>query len=532
MANKKKVQVWLPLLLSLCVIAGMFIGYRIRGNMPNKGIFYIESQKPVDEVLDLVEKKYVDSVNTDSLGNAAIQAILAGLDPHSIYIPASKLSQVNEDLEGVFFGVGIEFRIINDTVNTIRVIEGGPSKTAGLQTGDKFIRVNDSLIAGNHSSQLTIKKLMRGKNGSVVKVVLLRDGKLINKDIIRGPVPLVSVDATYMLNDTTGFIRISRFSERTYKEFMAAMDSLHKKGMKSLILDLRDNGGGVLNEAIFIADEFLADNKLITYTVGAHSPKKEYRCQKEGVFEKGKLVVLINEGTASASEVLVGALQDWGRAIVVGRRSFGKGLVQEQYELSDGSGLRLTVARYYTPLGRSIQRSYQNGNEAYYHDVIDRFKRGEMNSADSISHLGEPKFVTQNGRILYGGGGITPDIFVSIDTANFEKPVMKALLDGTFDKFVYFNYLENRTEFSKFATAAQFKNHYVVSENELRDFKLFAEKDSIHLNLSLNNQKLQTALQIKMLTAQLLWGLQGFFEVKNVSDSMITKSLEALKKND
>lgn len=530
MANKKKLHVWLPLILSLCVIAGMFVGYRIRGNMPNRDIFFVNRPKPVQEVLDLINRKYVDNVNTDSLGSIAIQSILEGLDPHSVYIPPTRLAEINEDLEGVFFGIGIEFRIINDTTNAIRVLEGGPSQKAGLRPGDKIIRVNDSLVAGNHTNEETLKNLMRGKGGSKVNVTLLRDGNSIKKEITRGPVRLYSVDASYMINDTTGFIRISRFSETTYKEFMAAMDSLHRSGMKALILDLRDNGGGILTEAIYIADEFLNDNKLITYTVGAHSPRKEYRCDKEGVFEKGPLVVLINEGTASASEVLAGALQDWSRATIIGRRSFGKGLVQEQYELSDGSGLRLTVARYYTPLGRSIQRSYKEGNEAYFHDIIDRYKSGEMESADSISHAGEKKFISKSGKVLYGGGGISPDIFVGVDTLLFEKPVMKALLKGTFNEFVYQNFLAHQQELSKYSTIDQFQKNFSISEEALNRFRDFAKKDSISINLQHENQKAQVARQIKMLTARLLWGSEGFFEIKNTSDSMVIQSLNYLKK--
>lgn len=530
MANKKKLKVWLPFILSLCMIAGMFIGYRIKGNMPDKGIFFVERPKPVQEVLDLIRKKYVDNVNVDSLSDVAIQSVLNGLDPHSVFIPASRLQEVNEDLEGVFFGIGIEFSIINDTTNTIRVLEGGPSEKAGLKPGDKFIKVNDSLVAGNNTSIEKLKAVMRGKAGSEVTVVILRNKELLNLSITRGPVRLYSVDASYMLNDSIGYIRISRFSETTYKEFMTAMDSLKKKGLKALVLDLRDNGGGILTEATHIADEFLSDNKLITYTVGEHSPKKEYRCDKEGVFEKGTLVVLINEGTASASEVLAGALQDWGRATIVGRRSFGKGLVQEQYELSDGSGLRLTVARYFTPLGRSIQRSWKAGNEAYFHDIIDRYNNGEMKFGDSTNHTGEKKYISQTGKVLYGGGGITPDIFVPVDSMAFEKPVMRALLKGTINQFVYFNYLENQTEISKFSNPAGFNKLYNISNSELEAFKTFALKDSIQINLDNANQKHQVALQIKMLTARLIWGSEGFFEIKNISDSTIQKSIELIDK--
>ncbi|MCO6496992.1 MAG: S41 family peptidase [Chitinophagaceae bacterium] len=530
MASKKKLQVWLPLILSVCVIAGMFVGYRIKGNMPlNKSIFYIENQKPVQEVIDLIQKKYVDSLNIDSLEDRTIEYVLDGLDPHSVYIPYERLQEINEDIEGVYFGIGVSFNIFNDTTHIIRVIEGGPSAKAGLQTGDKIIRVNDDLVAGNHTDQDKLKKLMRGRNGSKVKVDILRDNQIIAKEITRGPVPLISIDAAYMLDDTTAFIRISRFSERTYKEFMTAIDSLIQKGMKALVLDLRDNGGGILNEAIYIADEFLDGDKLITYTVGAHTGIKEYKSKKAGIFEEGKLVVLINEGTASASEILAGALQDWGRAEIVGRRSFGKGLVQEQYELSDGSGLRLTVARYFTPVGRSIQRPYADGTWAYYHEVIDRFEKGEMVSGDSINHNGEPKFLSKTGKTLYGGGGITPDVFVGVDTRKFEKPIMRARLDGVIDRFVYYNYLNNKNTLQKFNTAGQFSKGYTTSEPELKYFKNFLEKDSIFVNFANTNQKAQAASQIKVLTARLLWGNQGYYEIQNATDSTVIRAMEVIQ---
>jgi carboxyl-terminal processing protease len=299
--------------------------------------------------------------------------------------------------------------------------------------------------------------------------------------------------------------------------------------MKNLVLDLRDNGGGILTQATDIADEFLSDDKLITYTEGAHSEKKEYRCQKDGDFEKGKLVVLANEGTASASEVLIGALQDWERATIVGRRSFGKGLVQEQYQLSDGSGLRLTVARYYTPLGRSIQKPYVKGIEAYDHDLINRFKDGEMTSADSIKHTNQKKFTTGSGRILYGGGGITPDVFVPFDTASIANNVMKALMNGTINRFVYLNFLSHRKEFKQYTSARMFDEKYVVDENTLNALKIYARKDSVILNPDDRTEKAILQKQIKVLTAGDIWRTEGFYEVNNNYDSTVQKALELLR---
>ncbi len=527
--RNKKLQVWLPLLLSLCIVAGMFIGYRIKGNMPDNGIFYIEKEKPVTQVLDLINRKYVDDENMDSLGNLAIQTILSKLDPHSVYLPSQKLKIVNEDLEGQFFGIGIEFNIINDTVNVVNVLPKGPAENAGLLIGDQLLKVDDSLIAGTNINSEKLRKLIDGDAGQPVNITIFRDGIKKPVKIIRGPVPLYSLDAAYMIADTVGYIRLNKFSETTYKEFMESLQKLQKQDMKSLILDLRDNGGGILTEATDIADEFLSGNKLITYTEGAHSPKKEYRCQKDGAFEKGKLIVLVNEGTASASEILSGALQDWDRATIVGRRTFGKGLVQEQYQLSDGAGLRLTVARYYTPLGRSIQKSYKDGIVAYDNDLANRFKAGEMTFADSIKHTNEKKYSTASGKVLYGGGGITPDFFVPYDTTLFIKEVMHAMIKGTLSKFVYKNYLRNQKEFQQYSSPKQFEKNYEVSDSTIHDLKIFAEKDSIDLNIKNPKANSMFKREIKVLTAREIWRTEGFYEVSNQFDSTVQRTLELMK---
>lgn len=526
--RNKKIQIWFPLILSLGVIAGMFIGFRIKGNMPDKGIFFLQKQKPVQEVLDLIDRKYVDDENVDSLGSLAIQTMLSALDPHSIYLPVRELKATMEDLQGLFFGIGVEFNILNDTTNIINVLKGGPSEKAGLKLGDKIIYVGDSLIAGNHTSTETLKNLLRGPGDSKVTVTVLRGKGEKKITITRGAIPLYSLDAAYMMTDTIGYIRLNKFSENTYKEFMRSMEKLHEKGMKALIFDLRDNGGGILTEATHIADEFLSGNKLITYTEGAHSPKKEYRCDKEGVFETGKLIVLANEGTASASEIIIGALQDYERATIVGRRTFGKGLVQEQYVLSDGSGLRLTVARYYTPLGRSIQKSYSSGFLDYSNDILNRYKHGEMTNEDSIKHTNEKQVVTATGKVLYGGGGITPDVFVAVDTVGFDKPMMKALISGTLNQFVYVNYLHNQKEFSVFNSPKIFKDKYVVNDTTLENFRDYAAKDSIFLNFSNTRQKIEAERQIKTLTARQIWQTEGFYEISNSYDVIVSKALSVI----
>ncbi|MEO6683787.1 MAG: S41 family peptidase [Ginsengibacter sp.] len=527
--RNKRLQVWLPLILSLCMVAGMFIGYRIKGNMPNKGIFFVERQKPVQEVLDLIQRKYVDNENLDSLGNLAIQAILQGLDPHSIYLPVQELKEANEDLQGVFYGIGVEFNIINDTTNVLNVLPEGPSEKAGLLTGDKIIKVGDSLIAGNSTSAETLKKLLRGPRGAKVTISILRNNELQSITITRGAIPLFSLDAAYMVNDTIGYIRLNKFSETTYREFMQGMEKLQAKGMTSLIFDLRDNGGGILTEATNIADEFLDGNKLITYTECVNSPRREYFCDKEGIFEKGQLIVLANEGTASASEVIIGALQDYDRAIIVGRRTFGKGLVQEQYELSDGSGLRLTVARYFTPLGRGIQKSYNKGRDAYSKDLINRFTNGEMTSSDSIKHSEMKEYVTGKGKILYAGEGITPYVFVPYDTLIFDKNVMKILMSGMLNEFVYRNYLQNKKQFDAFKNPAEFNKSYKVDDSTFSRLITMAKRDSIQLSLTNPTEKSQISRQIKSLMARQIWRKEGFFEVNNAHDDVVKKAIELLQ---
>lgn len=529
--GNKKLQVWLPLILSLCIIGGMFIGYRIKGNMPTAGLFFVDRQRPVQEVLDLIKNKYVDNENTDSLGDAAIEAVLAKLDPHSVFLPPRELKAVNEDLEGQFYGIGIEFNIFSDTINVINVLAGGPSDKAGLKVGDKFLKVGDSVITGQDVSTEKIKRLLRGTGGSKALITILRGGNKKLIEITRGYIPLYSLDASYMVTDTVGYVRLNKFSETTYKEFMEATDKLLNQGMKCMILDLRDNGGGILTEATNIADEFLSEDKLITYTEGVHSPKKEYRCSKDGIFETGKLVVLANEGTASASEILIGALQDWDRATIMGRRSFGKGLVQEQYELSDGSGLRLTVARYYTPLGRSIQKSYKNGIEAYNKDLMNRFHNGEMSVADSIKHTDEKVYKTNSGKLVYGGGGITPDIFVPYDTLSIDKNITLAFIKGTLNNFVYTNYLQHQKEFQSYSSPKVFEKNYTVDQGTLLDLKNYAEKDSINFNLTDSKEKNLLQKQVKVMTARQIWRTQGLYEVSNPDDETVKRAIAFITNN-
>ncbi|RYF85020.1 MAG: PDZ domain-containing protein, partial [Chitinophagaceae bacterium] len=347
---------------------------------------------------------------------------------------------------GNFDGIGVEFNVFGDTVNVVYVVPNGPSDQAGLQIGDKIVAVNDSSLVEKDISSARIKEFIRGERGSTAALRILRNGQLQTINVKRGSIPVSAVDASYMVDKTTGYIKLNKFTENSYEEFMQALENLQKQGMKELIYDLRGNGGGYMNEAIDMADEFLDGDKLIVYTEGVHTKKREYRCKRPGLFEQGKLVILIDELSASASEVLAGALQDWDRAIIIGRRSFGKGLVQEQYGLSDGSAIRLTVARYYSPLGRSIQRPYDKGKKVYMDEIWERYSNGEALYADSNKIHNGKEFKTPSGHIVFGGGGIMPDFFVPIDTSTYPISINRLFTSGGVNSFVYTYYLQHRKE--------------------------------------------------------------------------------------
>lgn len=528
--NKKKIQAWLPLLFSITMIIGMYLGYKMRDNMPGKSFFFTEKRRPVQEIMDLIKNKYVDDIMMDSLADAGIQAMLSKLDPHSVFIPAEELQQVNEDLAGKFFGIGIEFNIFDDTLNVVNVLKDGPGFKAGLLTGDKFIKVDDSTVAGNKTTAETFRKLLRGDRGTKVSITYLQGSSKKQANITRDAIPLTSIDASYMIDKETGYIRLNKFSSQTYREFMESLEALKKSGLQKLILDLRGNGGGILDEAVEIADEFLEGDKLITYTEGKHIEKKEYRCRRNGQFEKGPLIVLADEGTASASEVLIGALQDWDRATIVGRRSFGKGLVQEQFELSDKSALRLTIARYYTPIGRSIQRPYTNGGKAYYEEISNRYHDGETQNADSVKNDTGKVYKTKAGKTVYGGGGITPDYFVAIDTADFSKNSAMIYNKGTIGNFAYNFYLQNLPVLKTFKVPADFIKGFSFTEENWKQFVQAAAKDSINISTIAAKERIDLTERIRSSIARHLWRNEGFFEVMNITDEAVKKSIDILNK--
>ncbi len=528
--KNKKVMVWLPLLFSVTMIVGMYLGYKMKEAIPGRSFFYVEKRRPVQEVLDLIENKYVDNVDMNRITDTAIQAILYQLDPHSVFIPPDEAVTLKEDLSGRFFGIGIEFTVIDDTINVTNVLKDGPSAQAGIETGDKLLKIDDSTVSGVKISSEKVRKLVRGAEGSDVKLILLHNSNQKVVNVKRASIPLTSLDASYMVNNSIGYIRLNKFSQETYREFMIALENLQKQGMTKLMLDLRDNGGGILDDAVEIADEFLDGNKLITYIEGKHSKKKEYRCKRPGLFEKGSLVVLADEGSASASEILVGALQDWDRATIIGRQTFGKGLVQEQFALSDGSALRLTIARYYTPLGRSIQRSYSNGQKAYYDEIFNRYQYSETGSTDSIKKDLGKAFITHGGKTVYEGNGITPDIFIGFDTTLNNIDLTKLYLHNTISDFAYKFYITNKNILAKYNNNIDdFIKNFSLPEKDWNQFILQASRDSIKLDKITSNEKKAIDNRLKAYIARIGWDSKAFFQTLNASDPAYQKAIEILK---
>ena len=531
MMGNKKLQVWLPLLFALVLTIGMFLGYQLNGGSGGSGFFSANRRSALQEAMDLIRLKYVDSVREDSLQGRAIQEMMNQLDPHSVYFPPQELKEVNEDLAGNFEGgIGVEFNVFNDTVNVIYVVPNGPSEAAGLRIGDKIIKVNDSLLTGKPFSTDEIKNIIRGKDGSVASMQLIRDGKPATINVTRGTIPVSPIDAAYMITPETGYIKLNKFTNNSYAEFMQALEALQKQGLKSLVFDLRGNGGGFMNEAVEMADEFLDGDKLIVYTQGVNSTKREYRCKRPGLFEQGKLVVLVDELSASATEVLAGALQDWCRATIIGRRTFGKGLVQEQYPLSDGSAIRLTVARYYTPLGRSIQRSYGQGKKVYMDDLWNRFSSGEMLSADSIkNHNGGKAYYSVCHDTLYGGDGITPNIFVPFDTSHSVQRTFLLINNSRFSSFVYYYYLQHRAQLDQYKSAGEMLRR--LNDAELWDGLLqYTAGDTTHFALANVTEKTMLETRLKALLVRYKWRNSGFFQALNADDPVVKKALEQVGK--
>jgi carboxyl-terminal processing protease len=523
MMGNKKLQVWMPLLFSVVMIAGMLIG-------GGSGFFTTDKKTSLQEAVDVINKYYVDPVNIDSLQTGAIQEMVSKLDPHSVYFPPVELKAANEDLAGNFEGIGVEFNIFDDTVNIIYVIPDGPSDVAGLKIGDKILKVNDSSLTVKDLDTDKIKEYIRGERNSKVVLLVLRDNQQKVIAVTRGTIPVPSVDAVYMIDKTTGYIKLEKFTKTSYEETMRALESLQKQGMQQLIYDLRGNGGGYMDEAIDIADEFLDNDKLIVYTEGINNPKREYRCKRPGLFEKGKLMLLVDELSASASEVLSGAVQDWDRGTIVGRRTFGKGLVQEQFELKDGSAIRLTVARYYTPLGRSIQRPYDKGKKEYIDEIWHRYSNGESLYADSNKIINGKGFKTSGGKTVYGGGGIMPDIFVAVDTSTYPSGINRLFQDGSFNNFVYRYYLKHKPQMDAYNSASDYTLRFNYQDDMWNQFVNYISKDSVDLGGLSVTQKETLQRRMEASLARFRWRNTGFYQVLNNDDPVVKKALEELRK--
>lgn len=476
----------------------------------------------LESLLYHVNRSYVDEVNDEELVETAIIKMLEELDPHSVYIPKEDLQQVNEPLKGNFEGVGIQFNILKDTIFVVTTISGGPSEKLGIRPGDKIVEIEGESVASIGIKNKDVIDKLRGKRGTIVDVGIVRKGvdELLDFKITRDKIPIYSVDAVYMAAPEIGYIKVNRFSATTMKEFRDGLANLKAQGMEHLILDLQGNGGGYLNTAIEMADEFLNDDKLIVYTEGRSQPKDETYAHRPGLFEKGKLVVLIDEGSASASEIVSGAIQDWDRGLILGRRSFGKGLVQRPIMLPDGSAIRLTISRYYTPSGRCIQKSYSEGVEAYHKEKYERFAHGELTDADSITLPDSLKFYTENKRLVYGGGGILPDVFIPLDTSlgsdYFSKIVRKGALNG-----FSLSYVDNeRTALlGTYPDVVTFKNTFEVDKKLDKELVQYAAKEGIEENeKEFEKARILIEARLKALIARGLWGTSAYFEVYNELD--------------
>ncbi|MCJ7449297.1 MAG: S41 family peptidase [Bacteroidales bacterium] len=533
--NNPKRSIFLPLMLALSLIFGILIGIFLpRQNlMPQHSSIRSRNDK-INSILNIIESSYVDSVNRNDLVETAVPAILKKLDPHSVYIPAKDLVRANEPLQGNFEGIGISFTTLSDTILVISTISGGPSEKLGLEAGDKIIYVNDSLVAGKHISDEDVMRMLKGPRGTVVRIKILRKGHsdLLAFDITRDKIPLPSVD-NYMVNNNIGYIRINNFAVTTFDEFMENLRELKAQGMTKLILDLRGNSGGVMDPAIQIANQFLKEGQLIVYTKGRTQPRHEAKATGKGEFETGDLVILIDEWSASASEILAGAVQDNDRGTIIGRRSFGKGLVQEPIQFADGSGMRLTIARYYTPTGRSIQKPYKNGFEEYYDDLNARYDRGEFEISDSIHFSDSLKFTTPGGRTVYGGGGIMPDKFVPVDTSGISRYFLEVR------PLIYqfaLKYTEKHREALKRFTEAGELEKYLDKQNLLDQFTEYAFMNGAQgAGVKADPEGLRISgriihIQIKSYIARNILDNKGFYPIWEQIDTTLKYAIEYLKK--
>ena len=527
---------FIPFLLAICLIAGIAIGtfYANHFSGNKLGIINTSSNK-LNALLRIINDQYVDTVNMGELVEEAMPQILSELDPHSSYIPAKDLEAVNADLKGSFSGIGIQFTIQNDTIHVNSVIQGGPSEKVGLMAGDRIVEVDDSAFVGKIVTNSEAMKRLKGEKGSKVKLGVYRPGEkdLLHFTVIRGNIPVKSIDAAYMINEKVGYIKVNKFGETTYPELLIALAKLNQKNCEGLIVDLRGNTGGYMAAAIQMVNEFLPNNRLIVYTQGRKSPREDYNSNGTGSNQKMPLVVLVDEGSASASEIFAGAIQDNDRGTIVGRRSFGKGLVQQPIEFSDGSAIRLTIARYYTPSGRCIQKPYEKGKESEYElDLLTRYEHGEFFSADSIKQDETEVYHTRLGRPVYGGGGIMPDIFVPQDTTGMTSYFRMAANRGLIIRYTFDYTDQNRITLHKYDTPEKMEA-YLKGQNLLNKFAAWAEKKGLKRrnNLMMKSRRLFEMSLYGNIIYNML-GMEAYVEYLNESDKTVLKAVEILEKGE
>ncbi len=517
-------KTYIPLLLCLGIALGIFLGSKLNFGQSDVALFAASNAKKekLNKLIDYIDYEYVDAINTDSIVDITVNGILDNLDPHSVYIPPEELQAIEENLKGDFVGIGISFYPYKDSIAVIQAIEGGPSQRAGIQGGDRIVYANDIALFGKNFSDDSLSGILKGQINTPVNLKVKREGvpSLIDIKVVRGRVPLSSVIASYMLTTSLGYIKIDRFAESTYSEFKAALANLKRQGATQLALDLRDNPGGYISSAEQIADEFLLDDKLILFTKNKTGKISKSFATDGGQFEEGDLYVLINENSASASEIIAGALQDNDKGLIIGRRSFGKGLVQREMDLGDGSAVRLTIARYYTPTGRSIQRSYRDGNQAYHNEYLKRYENGELRNADSIKVADSLKFTTPKGKVVYGGGGITPDLFIPKNTDYEIEHLNYVLRSGLMNQFIFEELEKNRPYYNQLSKE-QFQEEVVISDEIVSNFLSFAQQRRVSLRISQYAQEYKRYLKATM--AKQLFGNNAFEQMINKNDPFIEK---------
>lgn len=530
----KKSNRFMPLIMAVCVIIGIMIGSFYANHFSGNRLNIINSgSNRLSNLLHLIDDQYVDKVNIDSLVDVAIPQILADLDPHSVYISAKDAQAVADDLKGSFSGVGIEFTIRKDTIHVQNVVKNGPAQRAGILAGDKIVSVDGKPFVGKIVTNEEAMRRLKGPKDTKVKLGVMRYGQKAVKyfTVTRGDIPQKSITATYMLDKNTGYIKVKSFGETTYPEMLIALAKLSQEGFTNLVIDLRDNTGGYMNSAIQMANEFLPKDKLIVYTIGRKSPRQDFPSDGNGSYQKIPLVVLINEGSASASEIFAGAMQDNDRATIIGRRSFGKGLVQQQLSFPDGSMIRLTIARYYTPSGRCIQKPFTAGdNKDYEEDLLTRYQHGEFFSQDSIKHHG-PAYHTSIGRTVYGGGGITPDIFVAEDTLGMTSYYKQAAMSGLILQYAFTYTDNNRPKLNTYKDMMSLSK-YLVSQNTVEQFAAYAD----HNGLKRRNLMIRKSHKLleRFINSRIIYNMlddEAWTEYINADDPAIAKALSVFREN-